>query len=102
MSKATSPNTVTLDAAIDINGEKTQHLTLRKPKAGEMRGLKLTDVMQMDVNALITLIPRIATPAPSPAQVADLEPADLTRLGVKVLGFFGDPNTIDQAPPTVN
>ncbi|MCA8880397.1 MAG: phage tail assembly protein [Rhodobacteraceae bacterium] len=63
-------------------------LTLREPGAGEMRGLKLFDILQMDVSALIRLIPRISDPGLSEAEVAGLGPADIAKLGVAVVGFF--------------
>lgn len=80
--------TITLDAPI-VRGEQTiGSLTLRKPGSGELRGLKLTDVMQMDVAALIALLPRISAPTLTQADVSGLDPADLMQAGSAVVGFF--------------
>lgn len=72
----------------DAEGQKIASVKLREPMAGEMRGLKLADVLQLDVNALITLIPRISNPPLLEAQVAGMTPADIARFGGAVVGFF--------------
>ena len=59
--------------------------------SGELRGLKLTDVLQMDVTAMITLLPRITSPAILPDEAASLDPVDLMALSAKVVGFFMSP-----------
>ena len=82
-------------------GETTvAFVTLREPDAGAMRGLKLLDVMQMDVSALIRLIPRIADPYLSEADVALMGPADFTRLGMAVVGFFNGAADSPDTPTT--
>lgn len=64
------------------------HVTLRRPDAGSLRGLKLTDVLQMDVTTMQKLLPRISEPALLPDQVEALCPADLLILAGGVVGFF--------------
>ena len=46
---------------------------LRKPGTGELRGVKLTDLLQMDVNAMFTVIPRISQPALTADDLAKLD-----------------------------
>ncbi len=72
-------------------GGNITELTLRKPGAGELRGLKLMDVMQMDVNALSVLLPRIAQPTITASDVHAMDLVDITELGVEVIGFFSRP-----------
>lgn len=83
-------NSVTLSKPLKIDGENVGIISLRTPKAGELRGLKLTDLMQMDVQALTVVLPRITQPPLDASQVADLSIVDLTRFGTKIIGFFGD------------
>lgn len=64
-------------------------VTLRKPQPGEMRGLKLLDVLQLDVNALIVLLPRITSPALTGDEVATMPVDDLFKIGGEVTRFFG-------------
>lgn len=70
------------------NGTEIAELTLRKPATGELRGLKLMDLMQMDVNALSILLPRIAQPSITKTEVDAIDLADMVDLGVAVVGFF--------------
>ncbi|UQY89540.1 phage tail assembly protein [Stenotrophomonas rhizophila] len=63
-------------------------LTLRKPNAGTLRGIKLADLLQMDVGALTTLLPRISTPTLTAADAAKLDPVDLVAIATEVGNFF--------------
>ena len=51
-------------------------------------GTNLLDVMQMNVDAMLKLIPRISTPTRHEPELARLDPADFTALATKVIGFF--------------
>lgn len=61
---------------------------LRKPDVGTLRGLKMTDILQMDVNAMLVLLPRITEPALAPSEVSLLDPADFMSLAGRVVAFF--------------
>jgi hypothetical protein len=63
-------------------------LMIRKPVTRELRGLKLMDVLQMDVTALSVLVPRICDPFITKPEFDDLEMADILGIGVAVAGFF--------------
>ena len=81
-------NTVELDFPLQ-RGDTTLHtITLRKPVAGELRGIKLTELLALDVAAVQQLLPRVTTPTMTAHEVAQLDPADLTELATKVAGFF--------------
>ncbi|TWQ31275.1 phage tail assembly protein, partial [Xanthomonas vasicola] len=72
-----------------VRGEQTiTQINVRKPGAGELRGLKLTDVLQLDVTALATLLPRISSPTLTNADVNAMDPADLLAVGQEVQVFF--------------
>lgn len=85
---AVNPNTVTLETPIERAGQQISTVTLRKPRAGELRGVSLTDLLQMDVTALQTVLPRITEPVLHKQDVLNLDPADLVQLGTKVSGFL--------------
>jgi hypothetical protein len=80
--------TVTLDQAIQRGDTTINEVQLRKPKAGEMRGLNMADVLQMDVNALTKLLPRITTPILTELEIGNMDPADLLQLGSEVASFL--------------
>ncbi|QYX51516.1 phage tail assembly protein [Pseudomonas sp. S07E 245] len=79
-------NCVELDTPVRRGDQVIDTLTLRKPSSGELRGIQLADLLQMDVGALIKLLPRICPL--TEGEVRALDPADLVALGVKVTGFL--------------
>ena len=91
MTDTTSPDTadlVVLDRSIQRAGQSIDALQLRKPTAGELRGLSLIAVLQMDIDALATLLPRISTPTIHKPEVMAMDPADLLACGIQVSGFL--------------
>lgn len=78
-----------LEHPIMIGDQRVEWLTLRQPQAGELRGLNLLDLSQLDIDALLTLLPRISTPTVQRIFGAQLHPADLMTIGKGVSGFFG-------------
>lgn len=81
-------NTVTLDQPIQRPGQTISVITLRKPSAGELRGLSLLAVLNMDVDALATLLPRISSPTIHKAEALAMDPADILAAGIVVAGFL--------------
>ena len=58
-----------------------------KPNAGALRGVRPADLCGSDVDALLTVLPRITVPALTKAECLNLDPVDLIALGGKVIGF---------------
>jgi len=63
-------------------------LLLRKPQAGELRGLQLDMIVQGDVNSIIVLLPRITAPPITPNEAEAMDAADLLACGAAIKGFF--------------
>jgi len=63
-------------------------LTLRRPRAGALRGVSLMDLMNMNVSALQVVLPRITEPTLTQHDVAAMDPADLVRCGIEVSLFL--------------
>ncbi|MDD3652399.1 phage tail assembly protein [Immundisolibacter sp.] len=82
------PNPITLEQPIQRGDTTIATLELRKPCAGELRGIKIIDLMQMDADALIKVIPRISNPTLTDHEAARIDPADLLQIGAEVVGFF--------------
>jgi len=80
--------TIVFDTPIQRGTETLPQVQLRKPTAGELRGLNLTDLLQMEVSALQTVLPRITLPTLTKADVAGMDPADLLQLATEVAGFL--------------
>lgn len=81
-------NTVELDTPIVRGDTKITSITLRKPTSGELRGVRLLDLANMDVLALSTVLPRITMPTLTKQEVSGMDPADLTDIAVKVALFL--------------
>jgi len=82
------PNTVTLDQPITRGNQKITHVTIRRPRAGELRGVQLVNLLQMDVVALQTVLPRVTIPTLNEHELRNMDPADLVQLGTEVTGFL--------------
>lgn len=79
---------VELDEPITLHTKEVTHITVRRPKAGELRGCSLVDLLQMDVNALTKVLPRVTSPTLDTNTIKQLSPADLLQLGTAVTGFL--------------
>lgn len=79
---------ITLDAPLVRGNTTITEVTLRKPISGELRGVTLLDLAQMDVLALRKVLPRISTPTLTDHEVGRMDPADLMQCGVAVSGFL--------------
>jgi len=82
------PGTIVLETPIRRGDQVITSLTLRKPDAGTLRGIKLADLLQMDVGSLTTLLPRISSPTLTAADAAKLDPVDLVSVATEVGNFF--------------
>lgn len=83
-----NPNAVTLNTPIVRGEAKITTVSVRKPDSGECRGVALVDLLQMDVVALQTLLPRITSPSLSQHEANRLDISDLLQFGGKVAGFL--------------
>ncbi|WP_313800977.1 phage tail assembly protein [Sphingobium sp.] len=79
---------ITLSQPIKRGETEIVELTLRKPKASELRGLTLQDILTTDIGAIITIIPRISDPILLKDEAEDLEADDLAEIGGAIRSFF--------------
>lgn len=87
---AKNPNeaTVEFDTPIVRGTQEITEIVLRKPKSGELRGVALVDLLQMDVLALRKVLPRITTPSLTDHEIGNMDPADLVDCAGKVAAFL--------------
>lgn len=79
---------IALEQPIERGEQKIATLQLRKPGSGELRGLSLTQLLAMNVDELIRLVPRITMPPITEAEAEALDPADLTACALEVADFL--------------
>lgn len=94
---------ITLETPIQRGEQTITDIALRKPAAGELRGVALADLLRLDVSALITVLPRVTNPTLTAQDVQQLDLVDLTALGTEVLGFFmskADKANLPHSPTT--
>ncbi|RMT70226.1 hypothetical protein ALP29_03640 [Pseudomonas syringae pv. avii] len=85
---AIDDNTVALDSPIKRGAQLITSVTLRKPVSGELRGVHLVELLNMDVATLIKVIPRITSPGITAPEAAGMDLADLLAIGSKISGFL--------------
>ena len=80
--------TVTLSTPIKRGETEIAEITLYEPTAGSLRGLSVSDVMQMKTDAVVTLAPRISDPKLTESEMSRLRMRDLAIIGAGIAGFF--------------
>nr|WP_308530326.1 phage tail assembly protein [uncultured Serratia sp.]DAL85530.1 MAG TPA: tail assembly chaperone [Caudoviricetes sp.] len=79
---------VILDVPVVRGTTQITEVTVNKPNAGALRGTRLQALIETDVNSLITVLPRITSPALTANEVTNLDPADLYQLSQTLALFF--------------
>lgn len=73
-----------------VRGEnKITEITVNKPTVPALKGLKMFDVLQMDVDALQVLLTRVTNPVLHKSDFSTMEVADFTELVAVAVGFLG-------------
>lgn len=83
-----SDASITLNVPLKTSDKPIKTFTMRKPSAGELRGVKLFDMMQGDTTAYIEVLPRVTTPALTKAQASSLDLSDILQVMEKVGEWF--------------
>lgn len=79
---------VTLQEAVQVDGAPVTQVVLRRPNVGQLRGLSVNEIMQLDVAAMLKLLPRISAPPLSAAALEGMDPADFAELSIRASLFF--------------
>lgn len=82
--------TITLEHPLKRGETTFTQVRFLEPKGtGWLRGVKLFDLMQMDVSALTTVLPRVTDPSLTEQEISGaMHPADLVLLGAEVVNFL--------------
>ncbi len=81
---------VTLSKPFKRGDKDVDSVLLREPMSGELRGINLSDLMQMEVSTVGRVLERISEPMIDKATFAQLNPRDLMDLSVGIVSFFVD------------
>jgi|JI10StandDraft_1071094.scaffolds.fasta_scaffold27012_1 hypothetical protein len=77
--------TVELDQPIRRGESELKSIQIRKPKAGELRGVSLSDLFDMKADAVLTMIPRVSSPTLTATEVNQLEASDFAKFAVRLV-----------------
>ncbi|MBL4832133.1 MAG: phage tail assembly protein [Aliivibrio sp.] len=81
-------STVTLPVPIEKDGKDITEIELRKPCSGDLRGLSLLGVCEMQFEAACTLLPRISVL--NERDLLNMDVANLAPLMTEIASFFVD------------
>lgn len=80
---------ITLSLPIMRGDKQITDITVIKPTVPALKGLKMFDVLQMDVDSMQKLLPRVTQPVLHKADFDSMEVADFTELSAAAVGFLG-------------
>jgi len=80
--------TVDLEKPVLMGTLEITTLEIRKPNVQALQGVKIADLLQGDVTAICTVLPRVCTPELTKTQINQLEPADLTQIAGAIMLFL--------------
>ena len=95
---ALETETVHLKTPFKQGDKKVKSVLIRKPLGGDLRGCLLANLVQMDVESVARLVPRISEPLIDEATFYSLDAADITSIAIAVTGFLVG-ESIQQPPP---
>lgn len=81
---------VTLTRPIKRGETVIKSIELIEPNSGSLRGTRLTDLLNGDVDAVVTILPRISDPAIQKHEISQLSARDLGTVTGEIMGFFMD------------
>ncbi|HGY3717804.1 TPA: phage tail assembly protein [Citrobacter gillenii] len=90
--------TVTLDNPLQRGTNTITEIIVRKPNSGALRGTRLQALMDMDVDSMMTVLPRVTTPTLTKTEIMLMEPADLLQLSVELVTFLLPKSVTSDSP----
>lgn len=80
--------TVSLNTPLTVAGAAVASIRVRKPTPGEMRGVRLSLLLAMDVDAIVAVLPRVTEPVLEGETLSTMDVADFTQFGATLVGFL--------------
>lgn len=80
--------TITLNKPIKRGDTEIKEFDIREPNAGELRGIRLSDLLNGDIESLMTVLPRISSPILQKHEVSSLGAKDIATVAGEVMDFF--------------
>ena len=90
--------TVKLDNPLHRGAVAITEIIVRKPQSGALRGTRLQALMDMDVDSMMIVLPRVTTPTLTKTEIMLMEPADLLQLSVELVTFLLPKSATSDSP----
>ncbi|CNE59783.1 phage tail assembly protein [Yersinia mollaretii] len=84
----THEHVVMLDTPLKRGDTLITQIEVIRPNAGTLRGVRLADLANSDVDALMIVLPRMTSPTLTTAECSRLTLPDLVALAGKVISFL--------------
>lgn len=88
---------IKLETPLKRGETEVSQITLHKPKSGALRGVSLRECLDLNTDAICTVIPRISDPQITPQEMARIEPCDLLQMGAALANFLLPPSLLAEA-----
>jgi len=89
---------ITLDNPLQRGATTITEITVRKPNSGALRGTRLQALMDMDVDSMMVVLPRVTNPTLTKTEIMLMEPADLLQLSVELVTFLLPKSVTSDSP----
>ncbi|MFP4794417.1 phage tail assembly protein [Pasteurella multocida] len=93
MANLNTTKSIVLSTQIQRGDQEIKKIQVLKPTVQALKGLKMFDVLQVDVNAMEILLPRITVPKLHKADFAQMAVEDFTELATAAVSFLGKNST---------
>lgn len=84
------PRTVAIDleTPLTVAGETVTRLTLRRPLAGELRGVEISALIRMEADAVLSFLPQICQPNVTTGDLEQMDAFDFGEVAGTLASFF--------------
>lgn len=89
---------ITLSAPILRGDKQITEITVNKPSVPALKGLKMLDVFNMDVDAWQVLLPRITQPTLHKNDFTTMDVTDFAELASAAVSFLGKNSETEEEP----
>ncbi len=96
-----STTIIALEKPLKRGESEITQINLHKPNAGALRGVSLRDCLDMNTDAVCTVIPRISDPKITPQEMQTIDPCDLLQMGAALANFLLPPSLVAEAEKTI-
>lgn len=83
-----STTQITLSKPIKRGENEITAITIHEPNAGSLRGISVSDVLSLNTDAIVKLIPRISDPKITEQEMLRFGLRDLANMGGAIANFF--------------